>query len=124
MRYLSADVGGTFTGLVLIDSEGGALHLDKVPSTPESAAAVTKGIRRITGAAGIGRGDIDRFVHGFTIAANAYLTRAGARLAMVVTDGFRDVLEIGDQLWPDLYRLDQTEITPLGIIRIRPAKED
>ena len=49
MRYLSADVGGTFTDLVLIDSEGGALHLDKVPSTPESANAVTDGIRRITG---------------------------------------------------------------------------
>ena len=113
MRYLSADVGGTFTDLVLIDSESGALHLDKVPSTPESASAVTEGIRRITGAAGIGRGDIDLFVHGFTIATNAYLTRSGAKLAMIVTDGFRDVLEIGDQMRPHLYRLDQTVAPPV-----------
>ena len=113
MRYLSADVGGTFTDLVLIDSEGGALHLDKVPSTPESANAVTDGIRRIAAAAGIERGDIDLFVHGFTIATNAYLTRSGAKLAMVVTEGFRDVLEIGDQLRPHLYRLDQTVAPPV-----------
>ena len=113
MRYLSADVGGTFTDLVFIDSEGGALHLDKVPSTPKSAAAVTQGIRRITEAAGGGCGDIDLFVHGFTIGTNAILTRSGARLAMVVTEGFRDVLEIRDQLRPHLYRLDQTVPPPV-----------
>ena len=113
MRYLSADVGGTFTDLVLIDSEGGEIYLDKVPSTPESADAVTDGIRRITAAAGVDRAAIDLFVHGFTIGTNALLTRTGARLTMVVTDGFRDVLEIGDQLRSHLYRLDQTVAPPL-----------
>ncbi len=113
MRYLSADVGGTFTDLVLIDSESGAVHLDKVPSTPNSADAVTDGIRRITAAASIDRLAIDLFVHGFTIGTNALLTRTGAKLAMVVTDGFRDVLEIGDQRRPHLYRLDQTAALPV-----------
>jgi N-methylhydantoinase A len=113
MRYLSADVGGTFTDLVLIDSESGALHFDKLPSTPDSAEAVTEGIRRITAAAGVDRGACDLFVHGFTIATNALLTRSGARLAMVVTEGFRDILEIGEQVRPHLYRLDQTRPPPV-----------
>ncbi|MBT6202288.1 MAG: hydantoinase/oxoprolinase family protein [Alphaproteobacteria bacterium] len=113
MRTLSADVGGTFTDLVLIDAEAGAVHLDKVPSTPGRADAVLSGIRRLSDQAGIAPGEIDIFVHGFTVGTNAFLTRNGAKVAMAVTEGMRDVLEIGDQMRPHLYRLSQSKPPPV-----------
>ena len=113
MRTLSADVGGTFTDLVLIDDEAGKVHLDKVPSTPGRADGVLSGIGRIAASAGIAPGEIDIFVHGFTVGTNAFLTRNGARVAMAVTRGMRDVLEIGDQMRPHLYRLSQSRPEPV-----------
>ncbi|MGY8997627.1 MAG: hydantoinase/oxoprolinase N-terminal domain-containing protein, partial [Alphaproteobacteria bacterium] len=113
MRTLSADVGGTFTDLVLIDGEAGTVHLDKVPSTPGRAEAVLSGIRRLSENAGIAPGEIDIFVHGFTVGTNAFLTRNGAKVAMAVTEGMRDVLEIGDQMRPHLYRLSQSKPPPV-----------
>ena len=113
MRTLSADVGGTFTDLVLIDAEGATVHLDKVPSTPGRADAVLSGIRRVADEAGITPSDIDIFVHGFTVGTNAFLTRNGARVAMAVSAGMRDVMEIGDQMRPHLYRLSQSKPAPV-----------
>ncbi len=113
-RYrIAVDVGGTFTDLMLIDGEAGAVHLDKAPSTPGRADAVLSGIRRVAGEAGIEPGDIDIFVHGFTVGTNAFLTRGGARVAMAVTAGMRDVMEIGDQMRPYLYRLSQSKPAPV-----------
>jgi N-methylhydantoinase A len=119
MRYLAADVGGTFTDLVLVDvdpSTGtGRVHLDKVSSEATgSAAGVAEGIRRIGARAGIGPGDIDLFVHGFTVGTNAFLTRSGAKAAFVVTAGFRDILVIGDQRRPNLYSL--TDAKPPAVV--------
>lgn len=107
MNFLGADVGGTHTDLVLVDGATGALHFEKLLSTPGSATSVVDGIQRLGRSSGAG--PVDLFVHGCTIATNAYLTRSGARLALVVTEGFRDVLEIRDQLRPHLYRLKQTK---------------
>ena len=109
---IGVDVGGTFTDLVLIDGRAG-VHLDKVPSTPGRPDAVLDGIRRITGTAGVAASGVDLFVHGFTVATNAFLTRNGAKVAMAVTDGMRDILEIGDQMRPHLYRLSQTKPLPV-----------
>jgi N-methylhydantoinase A len=110
MRYLAADVGGTFTDLVLVDVDpatgAGRVHLDKVTSQATgSAAGIADGIARIAAAAGLRPADIDLFVHGFTVGTNAFLTRSGARVALVVTRGFRDILVIGSQSRPDLYSL-------------------
>ncbi|MFP6743180.1 MAG: hydantoinase/oxoprolinase family protein, partial [Alphaproteobacteria bacterium] len=113
MIYLSADVGGTFTDLVLIDGDSGETHLDKVPSTPGSADAVIQGIDRITRAANLAPTDVDIFVHGFTVGTNAFLTRSGARIVMAVSAGMRDVLEIGDQIRPHLYQLQQIKPAPV-----------
>ena len=55
--------------------------------------------------AGLRPADIDLFVHGFTVGTNAFLTRNGAKVALVVTKGFRDILVIGSQSRPDLYSL-------------------
>ena len=109
---IGVDVGGTFTDLVLIDGQSG-VRLDKVPSTPGRPDAVLDGIRRITGTAGVAASGVDLFVHGFTVATNAFLTRNGARVALAVTEGMRDILEIGDQMRPHLYRLSQTKPLPV-----------
>lgn len=113
MRYLASDVGGTFTDMVLVDAIAGRVYKDKVPSTPGSADAVTNGITRLTATAGLRAADVSLFVHGFTVGTNAFLMRRGARTAMAVTAGFRDVLEIGDQIRPHLYRLVQQRPEPV-----------
>lgn len=113
MVYLSADVGGTFTDLVLIDTESGRLSIDKVPTTPGSATAISAGITRILAAQGRSISDVNIFVHGFTIATNAFLTRAGARVALITTAGFRDVLEIGTQQRAHLYSLTERKPPPI-----------
>lgn len=110
MWLLSADVGGTFTDLVLIDPDKGALIIDKVSSAERgSAAPIMQGISRILAKAGAGKEDIALFVHGFTVATNAFLMRTGSRVALIVTEGFRDLLDIGDQLRPSLYSLTQSK---------------
>lgn len=114
MRYLAADVGGTFTDLVLVDAQDGRIHLDKVPSQATgSALGVADGIRRIAKAAGLSPSDIDLFVHGFTVGTNAFLTRRGANAAMVTTKGCRDLLAIGSQMRPDLYSLTSRKTAPV-----------
>lgn len=111
---MSSDVGGTFTDLVLIDSKTKRTFIDKVPSSRRgSATHISDGIRRIAAKAGIKPSEIDLFVHGFTVATNAFLMRSGARTVLVVTEGFRDVLEIGNQMRPDLYALRQSKPRPV-----------
>ncbi len=106
---IGVDVGGTYTDVIFVDDEGHKIHYDKVPSTPGSAGGVARGIRKLVEATGLAMTSVDIIVHGSTVATNAYLTRTGARVAFIVTDGFRDVLEIRDQLRPHLYRLTQTK---------------
>jgi N-methylhydantoinase A len=97
---LGVDVGGTFTDLVaLVDGE---IRATKVPSTPADQAS---GVMRAIAASGVDAGAIARFAHGMTVATNALLERRGARIALVTTEGFRDVLEIGRQARPSLYDL-------------------
>ena len=124
VHYLGADVGGTHTDLVLVEDRGRKLHFEKVPSTPGSAASVVDGIRKLVEATGVPVASIDIFVHGCTIATNAYLTRSGARVALVVTEGFRDVLEIRNQLRPHLYQLTQSKpVTLVPRSRVVEARE-
>jgi N-methylhydantoinase A len=97
MLYLSSDVGGTFTDLVLVDAAAGQMVIDKVPSSGRSADAIIKGIQRLLERTGRPIGDLAGFIHGSTIATNAWLTRQGGDAVLLVTKGFRDVLEIGNQ---------------------------
>ena len=114
MRYLAADVGGTFTDLILMDTDRGRTVIDKVPSGGRgSATAIAAGIERIAQRAGCTPADIGLFVHGFTVPTNAFLMRKGARVALVTTRGFADVLEIGNQLRPKLYALVQQKPEPV-----------
>src|SRR5215470_13987197 len=128
MRYLAADVGGTFTDLVLVDIDpatgAGRVHLDKVTSQATgSAGGIAEGIVRIAAAAGLQPADIDLFVHGFTVGTNAFLTRGGAKVALVVTNGFRDILVIGRQSRPELYSLTGRKPEPV-VPRSRTVEAD
>ncbi|MEM7407322.1 MAG: hydantoinase/oxoprolinase family protein [Pseudomonadota bacterium] len=110
---LSIDVGGTFTDLVLVDEAGSRTLVDKVPSTPGSGDAVMTGIERIAEAADIRPEALDIVFHGFTIATNAWLTRSGARVVALVTEGFRDIFALGSQRRPATYDLTAQKPEPL-----------
>src|SRR5262249_2734960 len=74
---------------------------------------IVDGLAQITGRIGAKIADIDLFVHGFTVATNAFLMRTGARVALVTTKGFADVLHIGNQVRPQTYALLQQKPAPL-----------
>jgi len=109
---LGVDVGGTFTDAVLLD--GGAVHTAKVPTTPrEESAGVMRAVEAVLESAGAETGAVESFAHGMTVGTNALLEERGARTALVATGGFGDLLEIGRQDRPDLYRLCAPKPTPL-----------
>src|SRR5205814_3007476 len=105
MSYrLGVDVGGTFTDLVLYDAESGRMEFAKSPSTPgNQAQGVIDGVQQLVERLHISPGEIGFFIHGTTVATNALLERKGARTALLVTAGFRDVLAIGRQDRPRLH---------------------
>src|ERR671935_1031619 len=105
---LGVDVGGTFTDLVAL--AGDRVVAVKVPSTPADQA---EGVLRAVRAAALDPGEVAVLAHGSTVATNALLERRGARTALVTTDGFRDVLEIGRQQRPALYDLTRDRPPPL-----------
>jgi len=101
---LGVDVGGTFTDAALI--EGGGVHTAKVPSTPgDESTGVMRAIAEVLDRAGASAGDVEVFAHGTTVGTNALLEERGARTALIATRGFADLLEIGRQNRPHLYRL-------------------
>src|SRR5215212_6747483 len=109
---LGVDVGGTFTDAVLV--VGDRLHTAKAPSTPkDQSEGVMDAVRGALEAAGAGPGDIEVFAHGMTVATNALLEGTGARTALVATDGFTDVVELGRQARRELYRLCAAHPAPL-----------
>src|SRR5438128_2832685 len=92
MFIVGIDVGGTFTDLTAVDEATGRAIVTKVPSEPRNeAAAVLAGLRAL----GIAGRDVRRLVHGTTVGTNAVLERHGARVAILTTAGFRDLIEIG-----------------------------
>jgi N-methylhydantoinase A len=97
-RYrLGVDVGGTHTDLVLLDAASGALMVEKVASTPKNPAlGVLDGVARFI-ARGIAPADIEFFAHGTTITTNALLEMRGAKVGLLITQGFRAVQEIQAQ---------------------------
>ncbi|MCA9913853.1 MAG: hydantoinase/oxoprolinase family protein, partial [Anaerolineae bacterium] len=98
---VGVDVGGTFTDLVL--SVDGRLRIHKVLSTPENpATAMLHGLQHITQE---NLSALHQIAHGSTVATNAILERKGGRIALLTTQGFRDLLLIGRQNRPDLYAL-------------------
>ena len=111
---LGVDVGGTFTDLVAL-SEGN-LVTAKVPSTPRDQS---EGVMNAVEAAEVEAASVAALAHGMTVATNALLERRGARMALVTTEGFRDVLEIARQNRASLYDLAMDRPPPLVPLELR-----
>ncbi|MEY2534236.1 MAG: N-methylhydantoinase, partial [bacterium] len=109
---LGVDVGGTFTDAVLVAGE--RLHTAKAPSTPrDQSEGVMHAVAGVLEAAGAQPGDVEVFAHGMTVATNALLEGRGARTALVTTEGFTDIVELGRQARRELYRLCAAHPAPL-----------
>ena len=90
---LGVDVGGTFTDLVLFDEESGRQVRAKIPSTPDDpSVGVLAGIDKICHLANVSPGDIAQIMHGTTVATNAVLEGKGAKVGLITTQGFKQIL--------------------------------
>ena len=107
---LSADVGGTFTDVAAFDEATGALRLGKTLTTPQR---LVEGIDTGVGRAGTRFSSAQLFLHGTTVAINTVLERSGARCALLTTQGFRDIYEIGRVNRPEAYNLFFRKHEPL-----------
>jgi N-methylhydantoinase A len=109
---IGVDIGGTFTDVVARDAQG-KLHFVKLPTTRrDESQAVLQSIALMTRDWGIAPEAIARFAHGTTVATNAVLERKGARIGLITTAGFKDVLEIGRQMRHQMYSVILHPETP------------
>ena len=107
---LAADIGGTFTDVAAFDAATGKLQLGKALSTPRSLVeGITAGVEK----AGTAYAAAGLFLHGSTVAINTILERTGAKTALIITEGFRDIYEIGRINRPDAYNLFFKKHVPL-----------
>ena len=98
---LGVDVGGTFTDLLLVDDSSGQTYTAKVPSTPEdSSIGVLDGINRICSQSDIDLSEVAQVMHGTTVATNAVLTGKGAKVGLITTKGYRQVLQVARSFCP------------------------
>jgi len=116
---IGADIGGTFTDIVIADDLG-AVYTKKISSTPDNyGRAIVDGIKSLLLNIGARPGQVTDVVHGTTIATNTILEGRGAKTALITTRGFRDVLEIARLRAPVLYNLGYTKPRPLALRRHR-----
>jgi N-methylhydantoinase A len=98
---LGVDVGGTFTDLLLVDDETGNLHRVKTPSTPnDPAQGVLVGVQRICEESGVPPEELRYVMHGTTVATNALLEAKGARVGLITTKGFKQILHLARSQTP------------------------
>lgn len=108
---IAVDIGGTFTDVV--GARGGDIWTLKVPSVPaDLSVGVVEAVREVLRMSGAAPGDVERFVHGTTVATNAVLERKGARVGLLMTEGFEDVIELGRQKRSSMYDLFMAPETP------------
>ncbi len=120
---LGVDVGGTFTDAVLVGPDG-TTYTAKAPSTPgEQQIGVMAAVESVLAQAGVDADRVERFAHGMTVATNALLeiseSRPPARTVLVATEGFTDIVELGRQARPNLYRLCEAGPRPLVPAELR-----
>jgi N-methylhydantoinase A len=111
---VGVDVGGTFTDFFAFDDSADRIVLHKVTSTPGNPAdAVIAGLHELTSLHGIDLSAVTRLSHGTTVATNALIQRRGGKVALIVTEGFRDLIEIGRQIRPHVFSLQEDYPAPL-----------
>ena len=117
---IGVDSGGTFTDVCLFDEASGRVVVWKVSSTPaDPSQAVAQGVAEGLAQIGAAAGDVAYFGHGTTVATNALIQHRGARIGLITSEGFRDLLEIGRQKRPDLYDLQADKPPTLVERRLR-----
>jgi N-methylhydantoinase A/oxoprolinase/acetone carboxylase beta subunit len=95
MKRIGVDVGGTFTDLIYVDDEAGVIRVHKLPTTPDDPSQGTiQGLKELAAAAGAEPSSLDQVFHGTTIATNIVIEHTGARVGMLTTEGYRDILHI------------------------------
>jgi len=95
MKRLGVDVGGTFTDLIYVDDEAGEILVHKIPTTPgDPSLGTVQGVREIAERAGVAPSELDQVFHGTTIATNIVIEHNGAKVGMITTEGYRDILHI------------------------------
>ncbi len=114
------DIGGTFTDFILLDGKRHDIRLHKCLTTPEDpSVGALEGLQQIVGDAGLQLADIGEIVHGTTLVTNALIERRGAKLGLITTEGFRDILEMGTEQRYDIYDLFLQYPEPLAPRRRR-----
>ncbi len=125
---IGIDTGGTFTDVVAVDPADGSIHTTKVPSTPDDPSrGFVSGVDAIVAQAGAEAAGIGQVSHGTTVATNALLEDDVGALGLLVTEGFRHVLEIARQSVPDGYGnsyfwVKPERIVPLHLVRELPER--
>lgn len=120
---IAVDIGGTFTDIVALEEQTGAFHLAKVPSTPEDPArGFIQGIEHITKLGAIPHQEISAVFHGTTVATNAILERKYSALGLIITRGYREVLECARQTVPGEFGditwwIKPPRVVPLELVR-------
>ncbi len=120
---VGVDIGGTFTDVV-VRRPGSAAQILKIPTTRgDPSVAVLRAVEQLREAQGIEASAIERFLHGTTVATNAVLERKGARVGLLSTTGFSDVIEIGRQMRHKMYDLTLDPETPVFLAPGRFRRE-
>src|ERR1700761_7446140 len=117
MLTIGIDVGGTFTDLVAIDAAGHTVFAKSLSTPQDQSIGVMAGLEELARRLNLSRADMlaqtQRLVHGTSVATNALLERKGAKVALLTTEGHRDVLEMREGLKGDRYNLRSTPPEPL-----------
>ena len=121
---LAVDIGGTFTDIVALDEASGRLHLAKVPSTPhDPSSGFITGIEQIIAVGGIAPADIAAVFHGTTVATNAILERKYSELGLIITQGYREALEVARQTVPGEFGDITWWIKPERVVPLERIRE-
>ena len=121
---VGVDIGGTFTDIVLLGSDG-TIHTKKISSSVGNyAQAIVDGLSEVFRETGLDGGVIEEIRHGTTVASNAILEHKGARVGLITTKGFREVLEIRKLRMPRLYDLSWTKPPPLAERYLRQVVDE
>ncbi|HKC44857.1 MAG TPA: hydantoinase/oxoprolinase family protein, partial [Burkholderiales bacterium] len=121
---IGIDTGGTFTDIVAVDGRTGRMLVTKVASTPANpAVGLASGVREILDHAGAASADVATLSHGTTVATNALLQGAIDSLGLIVTEGFRHILEIARQAVPDGYGNSYFWVKPERLVPLHLVRE-
>jgi N-methylhydantoinase A len=121
---VAIDTGGTFTDVVAIDETSGEIAVTKTPSTPsDPSVALIEGVRKVARTGGFDVGEVGAVAHGTTTATNAILQKQFHRIGLLVTRGFRHVLEIARQSVPDGYGNSYFWVKPPRIVPLERVRE-